>query len=283
MKLLFTSDLHGNINLYEALKKLSINHCPEIIILGGDHLPSISKAKKYEDLISIQKKFVKRYFHDFLKGLFEIRTLKKIFLIPGNWDLTYNYIFNELSEVVIDLSERSYKLNNGYELLGYPFVPPTPFRLKDYEKMDERVIVIQHQKNPSYITLKEKRERLIPIDPFQFFSERETIEEDLDKLIKPFNFKRAIYIMHSPPYGTLLDSIKGGIRCGSRSIRRFIEYNQPLLTLHGHIHESPIVTGSYIDQIGETISLNPGQSDFKLHAIIFELEDIRKTIYHTGF
>jgi uncharacterized protein len=61
------------------------------------------------------------------------------------------------------------------------------------------------------------------------------------------------------------------------------------LTLHGHIHESPELSGSYFDRIGETVSINPGQSAregktaTKLHAVIFELEDVERTLSHTCF
>jgi Icc-related predicted phosphoesterase len=101
--------------------------------------------------------------------------------------------------------------------------------------------------------------------------------------------KRTIYIMHSPPFGTRLDFIQGGKSAGSRSIKAFIEKNQPLLTLHGHIHESPELSRTYFDRIGETLSINPGQftstsrDASKLHAVTFEMENIERTLTHTRF
>jgi Icc-related predicted phosphoesterase len=95
--------------------------------------------------------------------------------------------------------------------------------------------------------------------------------------------------MHSPPFGTKLDFIQGEKSAGSRSIEAFIEENQPLLTLHGHIHESPELSGAYFDRIGETISINPGQSAWsgrdlmKLHAVIFEIENVEETLAHTCY
>ncbi len=90
--------------------------------------------------------------------------------------------------------------------------------------------------------------------------------------------------MHSPPFGTRLDLIQGGKSAGSRSIKTFIEKNQPLLTLHGHIHESPELSGAYMERMGETLSINPGQSAWsggdamKLHAVTFDLDNIEGTI-----
>jgi Icc-related predicted phosphoesterase len=91
--------------------------------------------------------------------------------------------------------------------------------------------------------------------------------------------------MHSPPFGTRLDLVRGGKSAGSRSIKSFIEKNQPLLTLHGHIHESPEISQAYSDRIGETLSINPGQFIFKdkLHAITFDMENLEETLQHTCF
>jgi Icc-related predicted phosphoesterase len=86
-----------------------------------------------------------------------------------------------------------------------------------------------------------------------------------------------------------LDFIQGEKSAGSRSIKAFIGENQPLLTLHGHIHESPELSGAYFDRIGKTISINPGQPAWsggdlmKLHAVTFEIEKIKETLRHTCF
>jgi Icc-related predicted phosphoesterase len=83
--------------------------------------------------------------------------------------------------------------------------------------------------------------------------------------------KRAILNVHVPPYESSLDTAyevdeelryvtKGGrpheIATGSPAVRQIIEEAQPLLSLHGHIHESKGVT-----TIGRTVAINPG-SDY---------------------
>jgi uncharacterized protein len=82
---------------------------------------------------------------------------------------------------------------------------------------------------------------------------------------------RAIFNVHVPPYESSLDTAyevdeelryvtKGGrpheIPTGSTAVRQVIEETQPLLSLHGHIHESKGVT-----RIGRTVAINPG-SDY---------------------
>ena len=287
MKVLYTSDLHGEIQFYQDLLGLAISSSAEIIILGGDLLPPLPPSKRYEEMVPNQITFIDQFLYPFLKKILETTSVKKVFLIPGNWDLGYFHIFKEPTEKIIDLVQRSYRLQNGYEIIGYPFVPPTPFRPKDYEKMDDSNAPWPPQKNPSYIKSSDQSDQLIPIDPYLYLRGRETIREDLDRLPKPLYRKQTIYIMHSPPFGTKLDLIRGGKPGGSRSIKSFIEERQPLLTLHGHIHESPELSGTYFDWIGETLSINPGQSTWtdkkptRLHAVTFEMENIVNTLTHT--
>ena len=66
-------------------------------------------------------------------------------------------------------------------------------------------------------------------------------------------------------------------------MRVFIEEHQPPLTLHGHIHESPNVSGSYTDRIGRTLCVNPGQSVECLHAVLFDTNNLWATMCHTVF
>jgi len=289
MKVLYTSDLHGEIYLYQELLSLAISSSSEVMAIGGDLLPSFPPTKRYEDMVPNQKTFIDQFLSPLLRKILETTSIQQIFLIAGNWDLGYPHLFRESSERIIDLNRRSYRLKNGYELIGYPFVPPTPFRPKDFEKMDDHEAPWPPQKNPSYIRSSDQSDQLSPVDPYLYFRGRGTIEEDLDRLPKPLHQKRAIYIMHSPPFGTRLDLIEGGKSVGSRSIKTFIERNQPLLTLHGHIHESPKLSGVYVDRIGETLAVNPGQfiwaerDSSGLHAVTFEMERSEQTLTHNCF
>jgi Icc-related predicted phosphoesterase len=96
----------------------------------------------------------------------------------------------------------------------------------------------------------------------------ERLKRLTDQLEAP---ERAIFNIHVPPWESSLDTAfevdeelryvtKGGrpheIPCGSHAVRQVIEETQPLLSLHGHIHESKGVT-----RIGRTVAINPG-SDY---------------------
>ncbi len=77
-----------------------------------------------------------------------------------------------------------------------------------------------------------------------------------------------IAVVHPPPFDTLLDhapaidedfvvQLEGGsprmVPVGSTAVRSFIEATQPLLGLHGHVHESRAA-----ESIGRTLCINPG-------------------------
>ncbi|WP_087037924.1 metallophosphoesterase family protein [Thermococcus litoralis] len=62
-----------------------------------------------------------------------------------------------------------------------------------------------------------------------------------------------IVLSHVPPKNTKVDKTFVGTHAGSKSLRKFIEEKQPPLVICGHIHEA-----IGIDEIGETIIVNPG-------------------------
>ena len=66
-----------------------------------------------------------------------------------------------------------------------------------------------------------------------------TIEQELDALPAAADPARAVYVLHGPPSGKGLDRIRGGGHAGSAATLAFLTRVQPLLSLHGHIHESP--------------------------------------------
>src|SRR5450432_1781370 len=93
---------------------------------------------------------------------------------------------------------------------------------------------------------------------------------------------RAIFNFHAPPYGTGLDEapaldstlrpIHGGEvmkPVGSMAVRDSIMKHQPMLSVHGHIHES-----RGIKKMGRTLAINPGSvyGDGVLQGALIELD-----------
>jgi Icc-related predicted phosphoesterase len=63
---------------------------------------------------------------------------------------------------------------------------------------------------------------------------------------------------------------------GSIAVERFINERQPLLTLHGHIHESTALTGKWKHRIGNTLAMNAAHNEKELSLIQFDPEDLKK-------
>ena len=153
---------------------------------------------------------------------------KKIscYVSPGNDDDFHIDQVLKNSEFVVDCEEKIVDVG-GYEMATLAWTNPTPWKTPR-ECSDEE--------------LHERTEKL---------------------LAGVSNMKNCIFNFHCPPYDSGLDSapelsknlVAGTdmIPVGSVSIRKSIEQHQPLLGLHGHIHES---RGAL--SIGRTLCMNPG-------------------------
>lgn len=95
-----------------------------------------------------------------------------------------------------------------------------------------------------------------------------TLEDELHGLPRPCAPEKTIYVIHMPPAGVGFDKCAHGAEVGSLAVYRFIETRQPLLSLHGHIHESPEITGIWKTQIGRTYCAQPGQSEDLVYVAI---------------
>jgi Icc-related predicted phosphoesterase len=132
-------------------------------------------------------------------------------------------------------------------------------------------------------------------------AERDIPEDELTRKIEDMtskvkNMNSAIFNFHCPPYGTMLDAAPkvdeklrpvmsgGGVviaPAGSTAVRAAIEKYQPLLGLHGHIHES-----RGLEKIGRTLCINPGSEygEGILHGCIVNLgkDYIRSYLFTCG-
>ncbi|HYT14360.1 MAG TPA: hypothetical protein VEL12_16345 [Candidatus Nitrosopolaris sp.] len=126
--------------------------------------------------------------------------------------------------------------------------------------------------------------RMVEIDGFTMIStgwsnhtpwntHREEAEEKLGERIEAMAKQipdptRAIFNLHCPPYRSGLDEapaidadlklMHGGRALrpvGSTAVRQAIDKHQPMLSLHGHIHESKGAV-----KLGKTLSINPGSA-----------------------
>ncbi len=152
------------------------------------------------------------------------------------------------SPIVVDPEDRIVELGEGFQMLSSGFANPTPWH-----------------------------------------SPREMPEEELQRHFENFVSQlddptRSVFNLHVPPIRTAIDVapvvdenlspiIQGGSilmgPAGSEAVRAVIEKYQPLIALHGHIHES---RGTV--KIGRTVCINPGSAygEGVLHGALFELD-----------
>lgn len=160
------------------------------------------------------------------------KTEVKCYISPGNDDLfDVDPVLNS-SHYVINPEERVVTLDGEHEMITLGYTSHTPWN-----------------------------------------SPREVDEEVLGKKIERMtqdvkNMKSAIFNIHIPPADTLIDKapmvdsdlrvvIKSGqvqmTSAGSSTCRTAIETYQPMLGIHGHVHESKGIV-----KIGRTLCVNPG-------------------------
>jgi len=280
MVVIYTSDLHGNKENYQELFELAEQRKAQAIIIGGDMLP-IHGPFKYS--LQEQQNFIFSYLEPKIRDFRSRAPHTTIYAMLGNddWQASNVHLETLVAKGTLRLLHgEKHELGSGYELVGYSHVPPTPFTIKDGERRDLLDDAVDGQRCTACVS---QGSKIIVVDPRRYFASMNSIEEELEELPTARDPRKTVYVMHSPPFRTNLDRLFDGRWIGSQAIRAFVEKYQPYLTLHGHIHESSEISGTYWDRIGKTICINPGQSTEELYAVVFELEDITATIEHTVF
>ncbi len=92
------------------------------------------------------------------------------------------------------------------------------------------------------------------------------------------NMAKSIWLIHGPPVKMDFDLFGSGDRVGSPAVYRFIAEKQPLLTIHGHIHETPALNGGiWAKKMGRAICIQAGQSFEELNYVTFNLSKAKIT------
>jgi len=170
----------------------------------------------------------------------------RCFVCPGNDDMFSIDALIEQSTRVTNAEGKILEIGGDYEMLSTGWSTPTPWKTSrecSEEELEKKIVAMTNQlKNPG----------------------------------------KSIFNFHDPPVKSGLDDapaltekldIKGGGRItravGSVAVREAVEKIQPLLGLHGHIHES-----KGIAKIGRTVCINPGSvyEEGTLMGAIIDLE-----------
>lgn len=303
LRIFFAADVHGSEVCFRKFLNAAKIYKPDVMILGGDLtgklvIPIVKiggihyeadfvnrrwKVEEGEELDKLLKMIRDTGFYpkimdeeEYYKAKSDVSLTKKLFdevsaeimrswikmaeerlkntgvecyIMPGNDD---SKIIDEVlkeSDFVVNPDEKVLEIKGGFEMLSLGASNPTPWK-----------------------------------------TPREYAEEELERKLTALitrikNPKSAIFNIHVPPYKTTLDLAplldkelkvvtKGGkivfVHVGSKSVRHAIENYQPLLGLHGHIHES-----KGVETLRETLCFNPGSEygEGFLRGIIIDLEE----------
>lgn len=282
MKLFFATDLHGSEKCFKKFVNAKEFYDADVLVLGGDltgkavvpfihegngwraEYPNQTKTFDEESAVTEAEQQVRNAgnypirldteaYESFKNDDEQVRNTyerleserlqrwvnfaeeklnEQIYVIGGNDDQSYvtDHLVESSAFELVD--EAVVELPSGHELLGYGFSNPTPWD-----------------------TPREKSDSEISKDIYR-----------IGQMVTDWDW--TILNIHCPPYETTLDrapKLDDDLRpvteggqvvdepVGSTAVREFIEGNEPMLGLHGHIHES---RGEV--HLGDTLCLNSG-------------------------
>jgi Icc-related predicted phosphoesterase len=269
---IFVSDIHGGTSRYDTLMAIVKREQPDGVFIGGDLLPGGF------GLTGDVEVFFEHVLFSRIRDLRKKEVNTRFFVILGNDDpRSFEPIFIKASEEgLIDYVHDKTVLLGEVSVTGYAYVPPTPFQLKDWEKFD----VSQYVDIGGVSPLEGVRSVEVSQDRVRFG----TIAGDLKRLAQGIDMDRAIFLFHSPPYHSLLDRaaldgkkidhVAVDVHVGSIAIQRFIKKRQPLVTLHGHVHESMHLSGGWHEVFGRTHAMSAAHDGAELAVVRFDTDDL---------
>jgi uncharacterized protein len=282
--LFFATDIHGSDICWSKFLNAGKFYGADVLILGGDMtgkavVPFVHQGgKNYkvtlleqefnttndEELQDMIKRVRSRGYYPYLTNSDEITELEK------NPDKVHQIFHDEVLKVVQQWMELADKKLDGTDLKVYCSPGNDDMEeVDDIVRSSRRVLLVEGLVTP----LDSDHEMIASgwSNRTPWNTEREEDEDQLkvryeamiSKLKDPQN---AVFNIHVPPYKSGLDEapeLDKNLRpvlagqslkpVGSSALRKAIEQTQPLLGLHGHIHEG---RGSM--RIGKTLCINPG-------------------------
>jgi len=284
-RIFFATDLHGSERCFRKFVSAGKFYDANVLVVGGDItgkmiIPIVNQpdasftaelfgvkrlVKQEKDLLALEDDIRNSGFYPYRTDPEEMKLLADETKI----DELFSRVMVETLERWVRLAEKHLR-NTGIKC----FIMPGN---------DDRLVVDHVIEESDFVVNPEGK--VVCIDGYHdmistgyanitpFDCPRDIPEEELAKKIEAMasqvkDMRNCIFNFHCPPYDTQLDPapkldqdlkpvVRGGnvvmYPAGSTSVRSAIEKYQPLLGLHGHIHES-----RGIFRIGRTICLNPG-------------------------
>jgi Icc-related predicted phosphoesterase len=286
-RIFFTTDVHGSTVVFKKFINSAKFYEAQVIVLGGDmvgkmivplveqanhnyranYLGKVYDVKAGKDLDELEQTLEN-------SGLYPLRVSpEEVKAFETDKSLVEKQFGKLASQRVANWLQIADERLRGTGIKCFvqpgnddPYVIDEVFKQSDFVKnVDETVVMVDEDHEMVSVGAANQTPWHCPRDlPEEELTRR--IEAVIGQLKNPAN---AIFNLHVPPYDTNLDvapeidenltpklSLAGGfkmISVGSKAVRAVIEKYQPLVGLHGHIHESRSA-----QKIGRTTCINPG-------------------------
>lgn len=290
-RLFFATDLHGSQRTFRKFVNAGKFYEANVIIMGGDILGKIAvpiihegnghyratlqgRTERVETEAELKNLLDKIGILGFYSKVMEADEFQVIQSDPAAIDALFHQLARERLEEWVELAETRLA-GTGIKCFVTGGNDDYPDVLEALQRPDAQSIfgcegqVVQVDDEHTMISMGFS-------GPTPWRTPREVPDEELGVMIEQMigrvaHMSHCIFNFHDPPVDSTLDTcpmldwntdppsqiVRGGqlvlFGAGSASVRRAIETHQPLLGLHGHIHESPGVI-----KIGRTTCINPG-------------------------
>jgi Icc-related predicted phosphoesterase len=285
-RILHASDFHGSDVVFRKFLSAAKMHKADVIIIGGDitgkaMVPVIEQpdgshqayffatnhvAKTKEDLKELLREISHVGFYPYPTDQREYEELKGD---PKKLDVLFSKIMVERVTEWVRLAEQHLKNTKVkfYMMAGNDDI----YEVDDAINSSDYVVNVEGK----VVEVDEHHQMIntghTNMTPWE--CPRDVAEEKLSEIIEHMTSQvsdmgRCIFNLHCPPFDTKLDQApkldknmtyvhRGGqiemVPVGSTAVREAIEKYQPMLGLHGHIHEA-----RGFDKIGRTLLINGG-------------------------
>ncbi len=307
MKLYFVTDLHGSEICWKKFLNAGAFYQADVVILGGDvtgkaMVPIVQRAnatwiaslQDHTDVLETSgevEQFTKRVQN---RGYYPIEVSEEEYrALQADADL----VDKRFKEVMLEGTERWIAMaeeklgGSGIRVIACP-ANDDMFEIDDLLS-GARVVETGDEDHPIDLGDGVTMVSMGWTNPTPWHTFREAEEPELARRIEVAlshagEPSQTIFNFHAPPYGSKLDFapalnedlsyVSGGQALrpvGSTSVREAIQRFQPLLSLHGHIHEAKGTA-----RIGKTLALNPGSSyeEGVLQAAVVNLDTKKRKV-----
>lgn len=299
-RIFFGCDAHGSVPVFRKMVKVhEIYNCDVVMMCGdltGKAIVPIVEEKPglwWSSPWGKKEKYKSDHAVDQAKKAYEKRGFYWFLTTPGELvELQSNR--DKVSKLFIELMLE--RMREWVRLIEETIPPDVTVIVcpgnDDSQEIDEVIKASDRIIYPlETVVSVDERHRMIScewVNTTPWKTPRECPDEELKlKLQREFdrvnNCENLICNFHAPPYGTRIDiapkvdeklrvKVRFGtpdmVSVGSRSVRELFEKYQPLLGLHGHIHES-----AGVEYIGRTLCVNPGSTYMQgmLNAFVIDL------------